>query len=377
MRPAALGSCLLLAALAIAALPAPAIAQPAPGNATAGVRVQVFVDERRNAAARRQHIGYRLRPGPGALELRPESDELMRRWKGDTVLGQGPRLDLGPGTSAWPAFLVLDLSNESTRALQVTQAFLEVDSSATDAQPYLEFSSRGLEAFTLRNLGWGTAENAVLRFAFGPETGLSEPYTLELGTLGAVRVNPERAMASLVPALAQLREKAPPCPSFQQVSDCLAQLHRSAALGRLGDIAVVRRDRVMTRLSGTLSYQWRDAEGVPQTRSQALQTELQLFRFEVPEPGAAGIGAPGPEQEGYAPVALQLDRSRYRLSLPYRPRLGPGENQRFQLALSAPQASRHRLRVVVEYEGRRATGEPIDLLYFVPKADPGEPRLVR
>ena len=31
-----------------------------------------------------------------------------------------------------------------------------------------------------------------------------------------------------------------------------------------------------------------------------------LFRFEVPEPGAAGIGAPGPEQEGYAPVALQL-----------------------------------------------------------------------
>jgi hypothetical protein len=67
---------LLLACLAAAA---PATAQTPPDAPQAGVRVQVFVDQRRNAAAREQQVAYRLRAGAQALELLPESDTLMQQ----------------------------------------------------------------------------------------------------------------------------------------------------------------------------------------------------------------------------------------------------------------------------------------------------------
>jgi len=68
-------------------------------------------------------------------------------------------------------------------------------------------------------------------------------------------------------------------------------------------------------------------------------------------------------------VALQLDRKTYRLRLPYRPLLAPGQNQRFQLALIAPKASRHPLRVIMDTsDGRRGAAARLELLYFVPKA---------
>jgi hypothetical protein len=77
-------------------------------------------------------------------------------------------------------------------------------------------------------------------------------------------------------------------------------------------------------------------------------------------------------------VALQLDRKTYRLRLPYRPLLAAGENQRFQLALIAPKASRHQLRVVMETsDGRRVTTPRLDLLYFVPKMELEAVRQVR
>jgi len=343
-----------------------------------GLRVQLFVDERRNAAAEEQHAGYRLQAAAQGLQLQPAADALLQRWKGDAVLGQGARLVFDRDASSWPVFLVLDLGNESTRALQATRAYLEVESSATDPQPFVQLEPWGAESFQLRNHGWGRAENAALGFAFGPQQPASERFTLPLGTLGAVRVTPERAMAAVVPALPQLREQPPPCPSLEQVPDCLAQLRGTQALGRLDDIAYLRRDRVMTRLLGTLSYQWRDGAGALQARTHPVDVELQLFRFAVPDRATAAIGAPAPEQQGFAPIALQLERSGYRLPLPYRPLLGPGQNQRFQLTLNAPKSSQHRFRVVVESsDGRRATTEPIELLYFVPQLDTGEARQVR
>lgn len=363
---------LLLAGLAGIAMHAAAQAPPA------GLRVQVFVDERRSAEAREPHAGYRLQPAALALRLQPDAGDLMQRWKGDAVLGQPTRASVGREASPWPVFLVLDLSNEATRPLQATTAYLEVESSVADPQPFIAFTHWGYESFELRNHGGGSADEAVLRFAFGPKQPATEAFALPLGTLGAVRVSPERALDSLVPALPRLREQPPECGSFEQVPDCLARLHGAHELGRLDDFAYVQRDRVLTRLIGTLAYRWRDAAGAMQPRTHPVDVEVQLFRFKVPEGYAAAPGAPAPEQRGYAPIALQPGRSNYRLPLPYRPLLSPGQNQRFELALTAPQSSRHRLRVVVvPSDGRRAASEWIDLLYFVPRMDLGEPRQVR
>lgn len=376
-----------LALLTAAAVPPAARAQ---GGSTAqdGVRVQLFVDQRRVAAARKQ-IGqdgdfpvyaYRLQPGPQALELRLDSPELMRRWKGDFVLGQPTKATFEDPNQFLPVLLVLDVSNESGAPLQVVSSYLEVQRSRSELQPFISFTfwEEGIVQgfFDISNYGWGRAENAVIEFAFGREQPVSERFGLRLGTLGAVEVTPVRAMSTLVPALPQLLDRPPKCPSNRQVPACLARLQRTLPMGRIADIAFTRDDMVLTRLFGTLRYQWRDSAGQAQTREHAVNLEILLFRFDTGE--GAEMGGAAPEEMGFQPITLQLDREQYRLPLPYRPRLGPGQNQRFQLTLNAPKASSHQFRVVLETsDGRRVTTPPLDLLYFVPNMDVGEARQVR
>jgi len=380
----------LLALLAATALPPAAQAQIAPGSGGAqdGVRVQLFVDQRSVAAAKKQ-IGqdgvfpvyaYRLQPGPQALELRLDSPELLRRWKGDFVLGQPTKASFEDANQFLPVLLVLDVTNESGSPLQVVSSYLEVQRSRSDLQPFISFSSwdEGIVQgfFDISNHGWGRAENAVIEFAFGRDQPVTERFGLRLGMLDAVEVTPIRAMTALVPSLPKLLDQPPKCPSNRQVPACLARLGRSMPMGRIADIAYTRADMVLTRLFGSLRYQWRDVGGQVQVREHPANLEILLFRFDTGE--GAEMGGAGPEEMGFRPITLQLDREQYRLPLPYRPRLGPGQNQRFQLTLNAPKASSHQFRVVLETsDGRRVTTAPLDLQYFVPKIDVGEARQVR
>jgi hypothetical protein len=372
-------SAVLASASALAQAPGGAL-----GAAPAGVRVQLFVDQRRIAAAKKKVgvdgefpvYGYRLRPGPQALELRLDSDELMQRWKGNFVLGQTVKATFESEIQFLPVMLVVDVSNESGAAAQVVSSYLEVQASATDRQPFMELSAWSTETFDLRNYGWGRAENARLSFAFGRDRAATEAFTLALGALGSVEVTPVRAMTVVVPALPRLQSQPPKCPSVQQVRNCLAQLQRTQPLGRLDDIAYLRENLVLTRLIGALAYQWRDSANNLQPREHPVNVELKLFQFDVGE--GAEMGGAGPEESGFRPITLLLDRSSYRLPLPYRPRLTPGQNQRFELTLNAPKASQHLFRVVMEMsDGSRVTTAPIDLLYFVPQMEAGESRQIR
>ena len=381
----ALPAC-MLALLAALTIPAPARAQGGAPAAQDGVRVQLFVDQRRIAAAKKKIdpdnifpvYAYRLQPGPQALELRLDSPELMRRWKGDFVLGQPTKATFEDINQFLPVLLVLDVSNEAGAPLQVTNAYLDVQSSRSELQPFMALDAWLTESFDLRNHGWGAAQNARLDFAFGRERPATDGFALALGTLGAVEVTPVRALAALVPAVPRLLDQPPKCPSNRQVPQCLAQLQRGQGpgMGRIADIAYTRDDMVLTRLFGTLRYQWRDAAGQMQPREHPVNIEMLVFRFDTGE--GAEMGGAAPEEAGFQPITLQLDRSGYRLPLPYRPRLAAGQNQRFQLTLNAPKASSHQFRVVMETsDGRRVSTPPLDLLYFVPKMDAGEARQVR
>jgi hypothetical protein len=304
----------------------------------------------------------------------------VRRWKGDFVLGQDTEATFEDVNQFLPVLLVLDVTNESGAPLQVVSSHLEVQRSRSDLQPFIDLPSWGegneLEFFDISNRGWGRAENATIEFAFGREQPVSERFGLRLGALGAVEVTPVRALTTLVPALPRLLDQPPKCPSNRQVPACLARLQRTLDMGRIADIAFTRDDKVLTRLSGALRYQWRDAGGQLQTREHAVNLVLLLFRFDTGE--GAEMGGAGPEEMGFQPIVLQLDREMYQLPLPYRPRLAPGQNQRFQLTLKAPKASSHQFRVVLETsDGRRVATPPLDLLYFVPKMDVGEARQVR
>ena len=359
----------------------------APGTAVAqdGVRVQLFVDQRRIAAARKQVdpdslfpvYAYRMQQGAQALELRLDSPELMRQWKGDFPLGQETKATFEDTNQFLPVLLVLDVSNESGTPLQVTNAYLEMQSSRSDLQPFMVLNAWQQESFDLRNYGWGRAEGARLDFGFGRDRQAAiGGFTLALGALGAAEVTPVKALSAVVPNVQRLLDQPPKCPSNRQVPNCLAQLQRAQGLGRLGEVAYTRDDMVLTRLVGTLRYQWREVDGRMQPREHPVNVELLVFRFDTGE--GAEMGGAAPEEAGFQPIMLQLDRQNYRLPLPYRPRLGPGQNQRFQLTLKAPKASSHQFRVVLESsDGRRVTTVPLDLLYFVPRIENDEARQVR
>lgn len=378
---------LLAAVSLLLAAVAPARAQGGAPAAVAqdGVRVQLFVDQRRIATARKQIdpdgffpvYAYRLQPGPQALELRLDSPELMRQWKGDFPLGQTTKATFEDVNQFLPVLLVLDVSNESGSPLQVTNAYLEMQSSRSDLQPFMVLNAWQQDSFDLRNHGWGRADNARLDFGFGRDRqAVVGGFSLALGALGAAEVTPVRAMSAAVPAVQRLLEQPPKCPSNQQVPACLARLQRAQGMGRIAEIAYTRDDLVLTRLIGTLRYQWRDVEGRVQPREHPVNVELLVFRFDTGE--GAEMGGAAPEEAGFQPIILQLDRQNYRLPLPYRPRLGPGQNQRFQLTLKAPKASSHQFRVVLESsDGRRVTTAPLDLLYFIPRIDNDEARQVR
>jgi hypothetical protein len=276
--------------------------------------------------------------------------------------------------------LVLDVTNESGAPLQVVNSTIEVQASVTDRQPFIaatiweEGIAQGF--FDLRNYGWGRAENARLDFAFGRDRPATETFSLALGSLGAVEIVPIRAMTAVVPPLPRLIDQPPKCPSNAQVPACLARLRGALPMGRIADIAYTRNDLVLTRLFGTLRYQWRDAEGRMQPREHPVNIELQLFRFDTGEQAEMGSGSP--EEAGFKPITLLLDRTQYRLPLPYRPRLQAGQDQRFQLTLTAPKASRHLFRVVLELsDGSRVATAPVDLLHFVPQFEEVEPRQIR
>jgi hypothetical protein len=362
----------------------PIHAQTGTPAAQDGVRVQVFVDQRRIAAARKK-IGedgifpvyaYRLQPGAPALELRLDSPELMRRWKGDFVLGQDAQAPFEDANQFLPVLLVLDVSNEAGAPLQVVNAYLEVEQSRSDLQPFMLLTAWQMDTFDLRNHGWGRAEAARLDFAFGRDRPATENFVLNLGTLGAVEVTPARAVAAVVPVAQRLLDQPPKCPSNRQVPACLARLQGVSGMGRLGAIAYTRDDMVLTRLIGTLRYQWKDIDGRLMPREHPVNVELLLFKFDTGE--GAEMGGASPEEGGFQPIMLQLERKNYRLPLPYRPRLNAGQNQRFQLTLQAPKASAHQFRVVLEAsDGRRVSTPPLDLLYFVPNMDAGETRQVR
>ncbi len=384
----ALPSRLVMVALLLAAA-APARAQGGtPGAAVAqdGVRVQLFVDQRRIAAARKQVdpdnlsfpvYAYRLQQGAQALELRLDSPELMRQWKGDFPLGQQTKATFEDVNQFLPVLLVLDVTNEAGTPLQVSNAYLEMQSSRSDLQPFMVLNAWQQESFDLRNYGWGRAEAARLDFGFGRDRqAVATGFSLALGALGAAEVTPVKAMSAVVPAVQRLLDQPPKCPSNRQVPNCLAQLQRAQGMGRVADIAYTRDDMVLTRLIGTLRYQWKDVDGRVQPREHPVNVELLVFRFDTGE--GAEMGGAAPEEAGFQPIMLQLDRQNYRLPLPYRPRLGPGQNQRFQLTLKAPKASSHQFRVVLESsDGRRVTTAPLDLLYFVPRMENDEARQVR
>ncbi len=373
-RPLRRARAALLAGALLAGPWAAALAQPQPA-----LRVQVFIDQQRFEATRREvrydAVGYRLQASPAGLRLAPAADDLLRGWKGDAI---ATGVSLAPRRFV-PVMLVLDLANESQSPLQVVGTHLRVASSATDLQPQIVAADGYDRSVQLRNHGWGPAEAATLRFGFGVKPPPDRPFVREMGTLGAVDLVVQKELETAVPGLARLIEKPPTCPTEGELPKCFERLKATPAGRGLGEVGLLRWQSVLTRLHGTLRYRWRDAAGAESAREQTLALDLHLFDFVVIErrPPVAAMARP-PEERGFSPVELPLDRKAYRVPLPYRPLLPAGQARRFELALLAPKSSHHLFEIVVETAGGgRTVSPPIELDYLRPNPDTGETRTLR
>lgn len=369
-----------LAALATlaAALPMPAAAQ---APAAAGLRVNLFVDERRNKEAR-TNIGdgvypayvYRQeRAADGSLRVQPADALLMGLWKGDATLTPKSEFMWETPNQFAPVLLVLEVSNDGTAPLEIGRAYLRVRDSQTDRQPLIRMGDPdkcgGMESIVqLWNDGWRSAERTQLRFRFGGAAARTPEFQAELGQIGHVAFHPLRALASLMPALPELLQRPPKCASVERVPACFAALERSGRLGRLAGVLKAPKESatVTVPVDAVLSYQWtHHPSGEVRARQQRLETAIKVFEFDVG--GGPECGAAGPGESGYRAIPLQLDTSNYQVPLPYRGPVGVRGNRRFELTLNADRASQHRFEVVVETtDGRSAVSPPVDLVYFVP-----------
>ena len=345
------------------------------------LRVNVYLDQRRNDAQMKlveanvwsPAYGYRQLPArDGAVLIEPNSKPLMDLWKGDAELtdDSGDSLFEYP-LQFLPVMLVVEVSNSSAVPLEIGRAYLRVAESLTDRQPLVRMSAdRGCggagPAIGFNNDGWRTAENAVLEFGLGPKESRVGAFRAELGLIGNVSFEPERALMSLMPALGALRAKPPRC-DYNQLDSCMKQIERTGQFGRLaGKLRYVGRDSIGVDVSGTLSFQWKHhpSNELRQQR-RAFRTVVSVFRVDLTNGPECGAGGPG--EGGFDAVPLRTDASHYEVTLPYRGRLDARGNRRFELTLKPNRASTHRFEAVVETsDGRIGVSPPVSLLYFVP-----------
>ena len=345
------------------------------------LRVNVYLDQRRNDAQMKRveadvwspAYGYRQLPvRDGAVVIEPSSKPLMNLWKGDSEItnDSGDSLFEYP-LQFLPVMLVVDVTNQSAVPLEISRSYLRVAESLTDRQPLVRMSagygcgSAG-PAVGFTNDGWRTAENAVLDFSLGPKDSGVGKFRAELGSIGNVSFEPERALMSLMPALGALRAKPPRC-DYNQLDNCLKRLERTGQLGQLvGKLRHVGGDSIGVEVSGTLSFQWKHhpSNELRQQR-RSFRTTVSVFRVDLTNGAECGAGAPG--ESGFDTVALRTDVSNYLVALPYRGTIDARGNRRFELTLKPNRASTHRFEAVVETsDGRIGVSPPVSLLYFVP-----------
>ena len=349
------------------------------------VEVSVYLDSRLDDEFRSaqeedgfDRYSYQVDDSSGVLEIRLASDEIMNLWKGEApitaTLRQGISDYFEDVSQFGPVFVVVDIANEESQTAEVVGAYLDIDESMSDLQPYIDAygpadgcNARLVTDFSLFNSGWGPAENARLTYAFGTEQAPGQNvFVAELGTIDEYAA-PSIAdgLLSLGVDIDRLQTADFQCASEDQFAACLADWQRSDLLAGLGDSTFTDENSLLlTRLWGILEYTWTDAKGGSNQRKSPV-----IVDFPVLDVGfGPECGAGGPVERGFPTAKLPLDETNVRIPINYRDTIAPREQKRFGLNFIADKSSRHHFRFVVELaDGRTIASPDIDLLYFIPR----------
>jgi hypothetical protein len=355
----------------------------------ASITLNVFIDRSENEAFLKaeEDAGYRgfvysaVDRFAAGLEIQPSNTDLLDVWKRTGA----SRADMtGPWTRSLfeeraqfaPLLLVVDLTSDKAESTRIANAYLEVRESSTDLQPYLYVSSVydpdcGEEAglnptFDLFNKGWGPVQYAKVTYSFGNEKKSGdERFTAEIGTFE------NSATVSVIDGLRSLKMDtdslgAKPFKCDRKPPACLLALSKSGLLGDASTFAFADDGGILSRISGTILYQWVDSAGIVHHERSPFSVDIPIVQFE-PQSGV-DCGGAGAVERGYKTVRFSLDRKDYRIPLSYSGDVKPHQERRFGLALVADKSSRHVFKVVLELaDGSTVSSPTIDFLYFVPR----------
>lgn len=354
-----------------------------PGQAKAqGVAVNIYVDRAQNEdfLANLESDGF-VYEAQGA-KVRLASEPIMSVWKGGAPIQRyvsGAFMGLFESPIQFsPVFLVVDITNQDKRAVQITGAYLAVSESYTDRQPYMQIYSgynpdceiaKLDPAFQFVNYGWAPAENTKLTYQFAGSAGpTGDTYTIDAGTFDEVKeVTVLDGLSATGADVGKLQQGGFTCPSANDIQACTQQLAGSGVLGNLANAVFISGSDLLSRVSGHVNYAWTDSKGGVNQQSSPFYIDIPILHFETPD-GGPECGAGGPVERNFNVVKLPLDKANYRIPLPYSGTLAPQQNKRLALILIADKSSGHKFRVVLELaDGTQAASAEIDLIYFLPR----------
>jgi len=314
----------------------------------------------------------------GILRVQLASKAIMDVWKGDGLIRIFDHTNPGFEDAAQfaPVFLVADMTNNGVQAVQVTGAYLAVQESASDLQPYLTIDSEASHCghngrfdpvFELRNYGWGQVRNASLIYSFGTSSVRTQSFIGDLGSFdGSVQATVAQGFRAAGADVNRLQAGGFRCSSNAAVPACLARLERTGIFGDVAGRFWLSENKLVTNVTGRIEYTWLGSDGRSNQRASPFSINVPVMFFDTGID--AECGAPSPVDRSHRPIELSLDRREYRIPLNVRTRLTVRENRRYGLTLVAAKSSRHIFALVLELaDGRTIRSPVVDLSYFRPR----------
>ena len=351
------------------------------------VAVNVYLDGKLNDEFRSaqdedgfDRFTYQVDDSSGVLQIALASQEIMGLWKGDApimaTLRQGTSDYFEDSTQFGPVFVVVDIANEENQTAEVVGAYLDIDESMSDLQPYLDAygpadgCNARLVAGVLalqRRLGPGRERSGSPIPSATRPSRVGQTFTAEIGSFeDSATPSIADSLQALGLDIDRLQNDNFQCASEAEYAACIADWEGSDLLAGLSGATFNDGNaQILTRLWGILDYTWTDSKGGSNPRQSPV-----IIDFPVLDVGMGPeCGAGGPVERGFPTAKLPLDETNVRIPINYQDTIAPREQKRFGLNFIADKSSRHHFRFVVELaDGRTIASPDIDLTYFIPRS---------
>jgi hypothetical protein len=365
------------------------------------VSLSVYVDRKKNNEIIQENadfavVVYEMSNREGATTIRPvarsqsrnrKQIDIMSKWKGSGEIS----IDYASlyETVYPPLFLTLELINNSGQPVQISNGYLDVEQSAMDPQPFITLrpvveacvDKAKLEpVLRFRNLGWGPVQNARITYSFAKQfpsgnSGIVDSFRMKpVSFEDSTNLSLMEGLSDVNADIPRLRAGVFNCSSSANLPACKSNLAKAGVFGRIPADSIHGSEESESSLiqfawvSGSVEYDWVDADGTIRKTRSRFQSEFPMFTFTVPD--AAECAAGEPEDRDHKPLKLSLDRADYRVPIRINETLRPGAVKRLALNLSAEKSSRHRFRVVLRStDGIFLVSNKFDFLFFKPKLE--------